>query len=313
VDRYPRGMHEELAPALKAHAEQKPGAPVVLGLRDILDEGAVIRDEWGAGRYTEAIRTHYTAVLCYGDRAVYDPIREYELPDVVAERIRFTGYLADELTVSDTARVRRALDAQDRRLAVCTLGGGKDAGAIAHSFLSAMELLRDRGWAGVLIPGPYMSQEDFVRLSGHPAASWVSIIPMVDDVPTYLAAADAAVCMGGYNTSCELLALGVPAVIVPRVKPRREQQMRAERLAARGLVGWLHPGDVADGALAELIEQTSARPRAELTVGLDAIRRHGIHTAARHLAELLPPARSVATLDEEQAAARQSEAVGARG
>src|SRR5262249_19820733 len=67
VDRYPRGMHDELAPGLRVHAEQRPGAPTVLGLRDILDAPAAIQDEWRANHYSDAIREIYATVLCYGD------------------------------------------------------------------------------------------------------------------------------------------------------------------------------------------------------------------------------------------------------
>jgi predicted glycosyltransferase len=178
----------------------------------------------------------------------------------------------------------------EARLAVCTLGGGKDAAHIADSFLGAMDELRRSGWTGVLITGPYMSSEDCERLSKHPAAQWLPIIPMVDDLPSYLAAADAVVCMGGYNTTCELLALAVPGVIIPRIEPRVEQQMRAERLSARGLVTWLHPNSLAASVLAERIERVAASSRSELAERLDTIARHGIRTAAQHLAALLPAA-----------------------
>jgi predicted glycosyltransferase len=293
VDRYPRGMHDELARALGVYAAEQPGAPAVLGLRDILDTPDVIQKEWRAQRHSDAIRETYQTVLCYGDPAVYDPIREYGLPDDVAERIRFTGYLADDLMAADALEVRRRHDAADGRLAVCTLGGGKDAAFIAHAFLSAMEHLCGRCWSGVLITGPYMAAEDVDRLRRHTAAARVSVIQMVDDVPSYLAAADAAVCMGGYNTTCEVLALAVPAVIIPRVEPRQEQRMRAERLGARGLVRWIHPTSLSARVLADNIEGVAALPRVDIAARIGSIAHRGVQTSARHLAELLPARRSV--------------------
>ncbi|MHB8693346.1 MAG: NAD-dependent epimerase/dehydratase family protein [Solirubrobacteraceae bacterium] len=292
VDRYPRGMRDELVPALRLHAAQRPGAPVVLGLRDILDTPEVIRHEWQTGGYDKAILEIYSAVLCYGDRSVYDPISAYGLPPEVAERFRFTGYLADELLAGNVAEVRARHRADGRRLAVCTLGGGKDAAEIARGFLGAIDHLRDRGWSAVLITGPYMSSDDLARLLTHPAADKVDIIEMVEDVPSYLGAADAAVCMGGYNTTCELLALGVPAVIIPRVQPRQEQRMRAELLSARGLITWMHPNVASAEALAEKIEQADLRPRTELAQRLESIACRGIETAAHHLAALLPAVRT---------------------
>lgn len=308
VDRYPRGMHDELALALQVHAEQRAGAPAVLGLRDILDAPAAIRDEWRANRYSDAIRELYTTVLCYGDPAVYDPIREYGLPSDVAERMRFTGYLADDLLAADPLQVRRRHGVADRRLAVCTLGGGRDAARIAQSFLSAMDRLHGAGWSGVLITGPYMASSDVDRLRRDKAARSVPVLRMVDDLPSYLAAADAAVCMGGYNTVCELMALAVPAVIVPRIQPRQEQRMRAERLSARGLVRWLEPDRLSPRVLADSIESIAALPRGELGGRVGSIEHHGIQAAAHHLAALLPVARPAeARADAGLSAARQAE------
>ena len=46
-----------------------------------------------------------------------------------------------------------------------------------------------------------------------------------------------------------------PALIVPRVEPRREQLIRAERLSALGLLEYCHP----HGAHAEALEEWMAR------------------------------------------------------
>src|SRR5262249_58335450 len=113
------GMHAALVRGLRVHAEQRPGAATVLGLRGILDAPAAIQDEWRANHYSDAIREIYATVLCYGDPAVYDPICEYDLPSELAERIRFTGYLADSQLVADPLEVRRRHGIADRRLVVC--------------------------------------------------------------------------------------------------------------------------------------------------------------------------------------------------
>lgn len=218
VDRHPRGLHRELDAALTVH-RSRPRARAVLGLRDILDEPEVIRREWEEQELTAAIEDHYDAVLCYGDRAVYDQVAEYGHPGAVADRLRYAGYLTDDLLATDAAAIREA-HAGGARLAVCTLGGGQDAAAIAGAFLAAMAHLRsEQGWRAILITGPYMAAGDVEAVRAHPGAADVEIIRMTTDVPSYLAAADAVFCMGGYNTTCEVLALGVPAVIVPRTTP----------------------------------------------------------------------------------------------
>jgi predicted glycosyltransferase len=288
VDRYPRGMRDELARGLAEHALRRPEAPVVLGLRDILDTPSAILEEWQDQRYSDTIARHYESILCYGDPAVFDPVAEYCLPPQVARRIRFTGYLVDELLAAEATKVRSRHAGAGQRLAVCTLGGGRDAAHIADAFLSSMERLHGREWAGVLIAGPYMKPADLERLRGRRAAEWVPVLRMVEDVPSYLAAADAAVCMGGYNTTCELLALAVPAVIIPRTEPRLEQLMRARRLAARGLLSWLHPTDLSPGRLADALEAATRRSRSELVQLIGGIDHRGIRTAVAHLTHRLP-------------------------
>ena len=42
--------------------------------------------------------------------------------------------------------------------------------------------------------------------------------------------------MGGYNTFCEILSFGKPALLVPRTEPRQEQHLRATRAEQLGLV-----------------------------------------------------------------------------
>jgi predicted glycosyltransferase len=57
------------------------------------------------------------------------------------------------------------------------------------------------------------------------------------------------VAMAGYNTFCEILSLDKRAILVPRVVPRREQLIRANRAAALGLVRTLDPQTEHDPAV----------------------------------------------------------------
>src|SRR5256714_9878585 len=70
------------------------------------------------------------------------------------------------------------------------------------------------------------------------------VVPSADTFEL-MAAADAVVSMGGYNSVCEALAVARPLGIVPRATHKGGQQIRAETLAARGLGRWGHPQDPA--------------------------------------------------------------------
>ena len=92
----------------------------------------------------------------------------------------------------------------------------------------------------------------------------------VPDLPGLLAGADAVVAMAGYNTSCELLAAGVRALVVPRAGPSQEQRLRAAQLERWGVAHTLDPG-AADGpgltrAIGELLS-APAPPVAPVGLG----------------------------------------------
>jgi predicted glycosyltransferase len=290
VDRHPRGLRRELDAALDIQRSRRH-TRTALGLRDILDEPGAVEREWERDELTRTIEEYYDVVFCYGDRGVYDLVAEYGLGDVVASRLRYTGYLSDDPQLASLpASIRPRSAADGARLAVCTLGGGQDAAGIAGAFIAAMVHLRQRNWRAVLITGPYMPPEDVAALQGYPGAADVEIIRMATDVPSYLAAADAVFCMGGYNTTCEVLGLAVPAVIVPRTSPRLEQLMRAQRLAHRGLVHWLHPDGLTPRVVAGAIAYVADAPRDEVLTGLASVGHAGVHTTARLLSELLSQA-----------------------
>ena len=71
VDRHPLGVGDELRTAL--HRLRKLGGRAVLGLRDVLDDPASVREEWTAARKAIVLE-HYGRVLVYGSPSVFDTL-----------------------------------------------------------------------------------------------------------------------------------------------------------------------------------------------------------------------------------------------
>jgi predicted glycosyltransferase len=65
--------------------------------------------------------------------------------------------------------------------------------------------------------------------------------------------------MGGYNTTCEILAHGKRALIVPRVRPRTEQLIRAQRLSRLGLIDLMHPDALSATGLTDWMARAYGR------------------------------------------------------
>ncbi len=269
VDKVARGAFGELEPALHTIAA-RPDARMVLGLRDVLDDAATTCGEWNDAATTDAIHEFYDAVWIYGDRRVFDPVKEYGLPGSVAAMVRHTGYLAPAAPDPNraTAGVAGLIDSP---YALCLVGGGQDGERLATAFLGA-DL--PAGTAGVVVAGPFMDAAARSRLdelaSNRPDRH---VLGFLEDCAPLLAGATAVVAMGGYNTTVELLALGVPALIVPRTKPRREQLIRAERLATLGLLDLLHPAALSPQALSNWLATTALCDRPGAAIDLHGLAR----------------------------------------
>ncbi|MEA2269157.1 MAG: hypothetical protein QOC64_1767, partial [Solirubrobacteraceae bacterium] len=237
------------------------GTRLVLGLREVLDEPERVRAEWEDVDAMAILRRHYHAVWVYGDRNVFDPVAEYGIPHDVAQMVRHSGYidrLAGDRTIEQAARRRRELELPDGHLSVCLVGGGEDGYRLADAFARSR---LPEGSTGLVVTGPFMPESEQAALTALARERTdLRVMGFLPDADTLIWQADEIISMGGYNTSCEILACGKRALIVPRVRPRREQLIRAERLSALGAVDLLEPDALSADALSAWLAAGPRRP-----------------------------------------------------
>jgi predicted glycosyltransferase len=289
VDRLPLGVHDELADSLGVLRAM--GTRLVLGLREVLDAPAQVRAEWDRTGTIPALRRNYDAIWIYGDPDVYDPAVAYGLPDDLRAIVRYSGYLdrhaRERSQPGDGADRRRELGLPDGRLALCLLGGGEDGDRLAEAFAHAE---RPAGTTGVIVTGPFMPDDRRERLEAVASGrDDLRVLGFVPDAELLVPLADDVVAMGGYNTTCEILASGSRALIVPRAEPRREQLIRAEALAARGAVDVLHPDRLSAGALSAWLADGAARRARPAAAPVDLA---GLERLPALLDEVLAPSAS---------------------
>jgi predicted glycosyltransferase len=231
VDKEPTGFRGELLPTLEWLSHQGK-TRTVLGLRDVLDEPEVLAEEWARKGSIDATESFYDEVWVYGVRDVYDPTEGLPLSDRIRSRMHWTGYLRREIT--DPTEV------PSTPYVLITPGGGGDGAAMVSLVLSAYEKDPDLPHA-ILIYGPFLSGEvrngfdaRVAQLNGRITASGFD-----SRIEALFAGAQGVICMGGYNTFCEVLSFDQRAVIVPRTVPRLEQWIRASRAEQLGLVSML--------------------------------------------------------------------------
>lgn len=266
VDKKPCGVKSELMATLHHVHTELPQTKLALILRDILDTPEATSGIWQRQGYYETIQYFYDLVLVLGVPEIFDPRREYAFPDFVSEKVRFCGYVRREPGHKSVDEVRRELGLEERdRLVVVTPGGGEDGYELVSNYVTVARCLPESARVfSLIVSGPEMRTEQRRQVcdavAGTPRAA---MIEFTDDLMSYLAAAEVVVAMGGYNTVCEILTLRRKAVLVPRVKPVREQLIRAERMAARGLLQYVHPDALSPETLGAALDaqlRSAAQP-----------------------------------------------------
>ena len=258
VDKEPLGLRGEMGETLQRM--KRRGTPVVLGLRDVMDEPSLLAPEWKRKNVLPALRDIYDEIWVYGLPQVCDPLAEIDLPQSVRRKMVFTGYL--RRTVPQSSITVPAERPFDRPYLLVTPGGGGDGEALVDWVLKAYECDAPPPYPALLVLGPFMSPEsqaDFVRRSARLAD--IRVITFDAHIEPLMAGAAGVVAMGGYNTFCEVLSFDKPALFVPRTQPRLEQHIRAERALALGLGAVLEDDGVRDAyrmatALKRLPQQT---------------------------------------------------------
>jgi predicted glycosyltransferase len=281
VDHLPKGALGELGPSLEILKAR--GTKLVLGFRDILEERETVQAEWARNDHLETIQAFYDKIWIYGDPAVFDLLKEYDVPAHVAEKAVFTGYLNPAYSGSPGAGDADSLTVKllgDARFVLCQVGGGQDGKRVAEVFVRS-HLPGDL--VGVLLTGPFMkaSEREELCRQASKQSSRIFVLDLISEPAALLSRADSVITMGGYNSVCEVVSHGKPALIIPRIAPRREQLIRAERLARLGIVEWLPPEELSSEAITRWLDQprvNEARHRMDM---------RGLERASHYLEDVL--------------------------
>jgi predicted glycosyltransferase len=294
VDKEPLGLKRELLPTLQFL--KKRGCRLVVGLRDVLDDEELLAAEWGRNDTLRHIERFYDDIWIYGPEGFWNPLQGLPLPDGLKRRFTYTGFLRRDMPVRAQAR---ELALPENYLLVMA-GGGGDGSQLMRAAIRARAVAPERHLPFVMVLGPFMSNEERAEIRELAASDAdIHILDFVNQPEALIKRAAAVVGMAGYNTFCEILSFDKPAMLVPRVLPRREQLIRSMRAAELGLVDTLLPNEAEDAEImsARLLALPGrARPleagAAPMLGGLQRIREAVMEfdTTAGHLDVYVPPA-----------------------
>ena len=238
VDKEPLGLRGEVGPALRLLKDR--GTPLVLGLRDVMDDPAQLAKEWERKNVVPALRDLYDEIWVYGLPQVNKPLTGIDVPPSVRHKMVYTGYLRRELPLHGD--VPHEMEEIDGPFILVTPGGGGDGVELVDWVLAAYETDPNIPYGAVIVFGPFMSataREAFKeRAAKFPN---VRTLTFTNNLGALMQSAAGVVAMGGYNTFCEILSFDKRAIIVPRTHPRLEQFIRARAARNIGLIEMLDP------------------------------------------------------------------------
>ncbi len=233
VDKEPLGLRGEVTETLAMLKGR--GTRLVLGLRDVMDEPKALTEEWERKNVYPALQELYDELWIYGLPEIFNPMTELPGMECLSDKVTFTGYLRRRLPAAPADAGDHELPSEPYLLA--TTGGGGDGEGLIDWVLHAYEATPDLPHPILLVFGPFMNQDRRIAFQERAAKlPKVHAITFESRFERLMERAIGVVAMGGYNTFCEILSFGKPALIVPRTRPRKEQLLRARRAETLGLV-----------------------------------------------------------------------------
>lgn len=233
VDKEPTGFRGEIVTALD-HLRRK-GCRIVLGVRDVLDDPALLVPEWDRKGSAEILERFYDEIWIYGLEAIYRPMQALPLSGRLGRNVAYTGYLRRE--VPTRSALSRPPKMTREPFILVTAGGGGDGEDVIDWVLSAYESDPHIPCPALVVFGPFMGRDNrrgfLERIARHPKLDAISFDTKLE---VLMKKAVGVVAMGGYNTFCEILSFDKRSLVVPRTLPRREQLIRAVEAQRLGLL-----------------------------------------------------------------------------
>jgi predicted glycosyltransferase len=233
---------------------------VVCSVRDILVEKE--DQDRHEDRALKTLNQYFDAILVHSDpelirfEETFFRFADIQIPVV------YTGFVAQQCPAGARQRIRSQLGLDEtQKLIVASAGGGSVGAVLLESVVKAFQRLSSGSGSYLRIyTGPYIAKNDFESLKRQ-AGRRVSVEKFSTDFISYLAAADLSISMAGYNTSMNILACRVRALVWP-FSQNHEQTMRAGRLASIGALELIHQQDLSPQRLGRKIDRSLSQSSA---------------------------------------------------
>ena len=246
VDHSPHGMKGEIMPSLEWLKKNNDACMIVLGMRDILDDPRIVIELWRRRGTYDVLRHFYDRIFIYGAPSIFDPIYSYEFPHEIRSKSQYCGYITDYDANDDSFSPHSYPTDGGKKFVVLTVGGGDGWGEdLITDFLEIIQKHKSTiTFDSLILTGPFLKEDHWNRFKSAAHDLSVKVLKFVKETRPFLAQSDLVISTGGYNTITDILSYARKALVVPRIKYRKEQFLRAKRMSELGLITLLHPDDV---------------------------------------------------------------------
>ncbi len=146
---------------------------------------------------------------------------------------------------------------RNENLVTVTIGGGGDGFHILNSYLKMLERMKQQSilpsFQSIIVTGPFLSSNDMENVFERAKELEIQCYDFFVGMENLIAASDIVVCMGGYNTICEVVSSKTLSLVIPREIPRKEQFIRAGAFNHENLIEFIPWSKLNDANLEEKI------------------------------------------------------------
>jgi predicted glycosyltransferase len=227
-------------------------------------------DPWRREEIVDRVRNDFDFVLVHGDPAFIPLEDSFPLASEIGDKVIYTGYVAEAHEAGDADTANETAGAGE---VVVSVGGGAVGGTLLRTAIETRRqgCLANLRWR--VLSGLNLSEPEFAALATD-LPEGVVLERYRPDFPQILRRCRVSVSQAGYNTVLDILAARAAAVVVPFASGREtEQSLRAERLAARGVLELVPEDQLSPARLASAIDRAIVARPATIAIDTGGARR----------------------------------------
>ncbi|MEO1621846.1 MAG: glycosyltransferase [Cyanobacteria bacterium J06632_3] len=274
VELFPFGRRRfsfELIPLIEAAKAQ--GAKVISSLRDIVVTKK--HQDRHEAKIVRLMNQYFDQLLIHGDPVLHPLEHSFSRVSDLTCDVRYTGYVTQQINNSRPTIIDRVVLAKPEPMIVVSVGGGRFGYELLDAVVQAAPLLAKElpQHRIQVFGGPFIPNEKFwdLRVAAQDYSN-IHIHRYTPNLMVYMERAELSISMSGYNTTMNILATGVNAMMLPFTgNDDQEQTMRVERLAQLGKVRRIYPDDLLPDRFAAMVVEHLQYQPAPIDVNLAGV------------------------------------------